>query len=124
MRPVAINGELWRVVRVPAGDPRLIDRTGVPRVATTSPSSREIAVLDSLVPPLLDRVVLHEVAHAITVSWALLPELRSAALRDDLTRLEEWSARLVENHAMEAVNAASEALGRKVCVRGVCMGHD
>ena len=120
MRPFTVNGETWRVVRVPAGDPRLTDRTGTERLAVTDPSDRTVYVNRRLVPPLLDRVMLHEVAHAITVSWGLLPRLRSDARRGDMTSVEEWAAQLVENHSMEAVQAASEALGRPVCVRGIC----
>ena len=120
MRPFVINGEAWGVVRVPAGDPRLTDRTGTERLATTDPMTREVYVNERVVPPLLDRVMLHEVAHAITVSWGLLPDVRAYTQRGDSTGVEEWSAQLVENHAMEAVKAASEALGRPVCIRGLC----
>lgn len=121
MRPFTVNGQTWRVVRVPAGDPRLVDRTGTARLATTDPSDRAVYVNMRLVPPLLDKVMLHEVAHAITVSWGLLPRLRSDALRGDLTGVEEWSAQLVENHAIEALDATRTALGRPVCVRGLCI---
>jgi hypothetical protein len=122
MRPFVTNGQVWGVIRVPAGDPRLIDRTGTERLATTDPVTRTVSVLEDVQPPLLDRVLLHEVAHAITLSWGLLPSVRSKALIGDLTGVEEWAAQLVENHAIEAVNAASETLGRPVCVRGTCLG--
>lgn len=120
MRPFVINGELWGVARVPAGDPRLIDRTDTPRLAVTDAGERMVYVRADLKPPLLDRVMLHEVAHAITVSWGLLTQVRSDAMRGDLVGVEEWAAQLVENHAMEAVQAARRALGRPVCVRGLC----
>lgn len=120
MRPFVINGQTWRVARVPASDPRLIDRTGTHRLAVTDTADMTVYVNGRLMPPLLDKVMLHEVAHAITVSWGLLPRLRSDALRGDLTGVEEWAAQLVENHSIEALNAASEALGRPVCVRGLC----
>jgi hypothetical protein len=121
MRPFVTNGEVWGVVRVPAGDPRLVDRTGQARLATTDPRTRVISISEGVVPPLLDRVLLHEVGHAITMSWGLLPRMRSEALRGNLVGVEEWAAQLVENHAIEAVMAASEALGRPVCVRGNCL---
>lgn len=105
---------------MPAGDPRLVDRTGTSRLAVTDPTGMVVYVNSELVPPLLDRVMLHEVAHAVTVSWGLLPRVRSDTLRGDVVGVEEWAAQLVENHAMEAVQAASEALGRPVCVRGLC----
>lgn len=120
MYPFVINGDVWRVARVPAGDPSLIDRTDTPRLAVTDARDRTVYVRNDLTPPLLDRVVLHEVAHAITVSWGLLPEVRSGTLRGDIVGVEEWSAQLVENHAMEAVQAARRALGRPICVRGLC----
>lgn len=120
MRPFVINGELWGVARVPAGDPRLIDRTDTPRLAVTDARDRMVYVRDDLTPPLLDKVMLHEVAHAVTVSWGLLPDVRSGVVRGDIIDVEEWAAQLVENHAMEAVQAARRALGRPVCVRGLC----
>lgn len=120
MRPFVINGDVWRVIRVPAGDPSLIDRTNTPRLAVTDALDRIVYVRDDLLPPLLDRVMLHEVAHAITVSWGLLPQVRSGVRRGDMVDVEEWAAQLVENHAMEAVQAARRALGRPVCVRGLC----
>lgn len=120
MRPFVINGDVWGVARLRPGDPRLIDRTGTPRLAVTDPVDRMVYVREDLRPPLLDRVMLHEVAHAVTVSWGLLPRVREDTLRGDTIGVEEWSAQLVENHAMEAVQAASEALGRPICVRGLC----
>ena len=119
MRPFTVNGELWRVVRVSPSDPRLIDRTGERRIATTNPLRREVCVSDELEPPMLDKVVLHEVAHAVTIGYGLLGPLR-ALERPDRWMVEEWAAGLMENHAIEAVKAASEALGRPLCVRGVC----
>lgn len=120
MRPFIVNGDVWRVARVPAGDPSLIDRTGGAKLAVTDSLDRTIYVRDDLLPPLLDRVMLHEVAHAITVSWGLLPEVRSGVVRGDIIDVEEWAAQLVENHAIEAVQAARRALGRPICVRGLC----
>lgn len=120
MRPFVVNGELWRVARVPAGDPRLIDRTDTPRLAVTDSQDRTVYVRDDLMPPLLDKVMLHEVAHAVTVSWELLGPMRSVVPEVAWVDVEEWAAQLIENHAMEAVTATSEALGRPVCVRGLC----
>lgn len=120
MRPFVVNGQVWGVARVPAGDPRLIDRTDTQRLATTDPRTRTVYVSEDVVPPLLDRVMLHEVAHAVTISWGLLAGLRQRLPRRFWVDAEEWAAQLVENHAIEAVRAASESLGRPVCVRGVC----
>lgn len=122
MGPVVLNGRLWRVERVPAGDPRLTDRTGRERLATTDPAAETIWLEATLAPPLLDRVVLHEVAHAITVSWGLLGPLRDEVPRASWVPVEEWAAQLMEGHSIEAINAASAVLGRPVCVWGECLG--
>lgn len=122
MAAFAANGDAWAVTRVPVGDPRLVDRTGRARLATTDPATRTVSVRADVVPPLLDQVVLHEVAHALMVSWGLLPSLRSALPPWAWVAAEEWAAGLVERHAIEAVTAAAQVLGRPVCVRGECMG--
>lgn len=105
---------------MPAGDPRLIDRTGYEKLAVTDPADLTVYVNGNLVPPMLDKVMLHEVAHAITVSWGLISRLRSTIPPESWVNAEEWSAQLVENHAIEAVQAASRSLGRPVCVRDLC----
>lgn len=120
MEPIIINGDVWRVARVPAGDPRLIDRTCNYRLATTDSSTMTICISDQVRPPLLDKVILHEIAHAITVSYGMLDSLRAFLPPYLWVEVEEWAAQLVENHALEASRAASESLGRPLCIGGIC----
>lgn len=120
MRPVTVNGRVWRVIRVPAGDPRLIDRTGTERLATTDPQTFTVSISETVVPPLLDKVLVHEMAHAVTISYGLLHPLHDGIPRESRVHVEEWAARLMERHAIEAAAKASESLGRPVCVRGFC----
>ena len=120
MRPIVINGDVWRVVRVDSGNPHLVDRTGHERLATTDSESMTIYVLSTVKPPLLDKVMVHEVSHAVTVSYGLLDSLRSMIPPSLWVRVEEWAAQLVENHGLEAYDKASDALGRPVCVEGAC----
>lgn len=103
---------------VSPGDERLVDRTGTERLATTDPITRTIYLTSTLTPPRLDRVVLHEVTHALTVSHRLIPALRASVSWVDV---EEWSAQLLENHAIEAIDAARKLLGRPLCVWGTCI---
>ena len=124
MKAITINGDVWRVIRVPAGDPRLIDRTGTCRLATTDPKGRTISISEGVQPPLLDKVLLHEVTHAITVSYDLLRPMRESVPRHSWVPSEEWAVQLVENHAIEAVEAATIVLGRPVCVRGLCLPRE
>lgn len=121
MNPVLINGELWNIERVSPGSPFLIDRTGNQRLATTDPLDRKIYISSDLKPPLLDKVMLHEVAHAITVSHGLLDSLRNSIPDSMWIPVEEWSASLVERHAVEAAILSSKILGRPICILGFCL---
>lgn len=120
MEPIIINGDLWRVARVPAGDPRLIDRTCNDRLATTDSSTKTIYVSDTVKPPLLDKVMLHEISHAITVSYGLLDSLRAILPSYLWVEVEEWAAKLIENHAIESARLTADVLGRPVCIGGYC----
>jgi hypothetical protein len=66
-------------------------------------------------------VVLHEATHAVTISNDLLASLGRMVREGDVAGVEEWAARLVEGHAIEAIDAASVALGRPVCIDGLCV---
>lgn len=72
-------------------------------------------------PPLLDRVMVHEAAHAATVSHGLLGGIRSQVPQELWVPVEEWAAQLVENHGLEVLAAASSSLGRPVCMSGLCL---
>lgn len=103
---VPIGGQLWRVVWCEPGDPRLVVG-GVPRLGSADPVTRAICLRCDLEPPLLDRVALHEAAHAAAMS-------RGSGLEGEL------EAMAVEAHGIEAAHAASQILGRAVCVAGFC----
>lgn len=121
MRPVLINGILWRVVPVHPGHPSLIDRTMTSRLATTDPVRKTIYIRQDIIPPFRDRILLHEVTHAITMSYNLLDDLHRGVPPVYRTHAEEWSANLVEGYAMEAIMKTTEILGRPLCIRGICV---
>lgn len=120
MDAVVVNGQLWRVVRVPVGDPRLVDRTGEPKLATTDPTARAVHIRADLEPPLLDQVAMHEAAHVVSMAHGILPTLHTAIPRASWVRAEEWAASAMERHGLEAADVASRMLGRPACVRGFC----
>ena len=94
--------------KVPPDSPALIDWTGQRRLATTDYDHESIRVSLCLIPPLLDQVLLHEVAHAVI--WP-----------NELPRqIDELVAQEIEHHAIEAIKITSEILGRPVCVNGLC----
>jgi len=114
VRPLVIRGHAWRVVRVSPDDPLLIDRTGMPKLATTDPTTKTIRISNAIMPPLFDKVYLHEASHA-AMEEAGVNDLLAG---DVLT--EELLAWFLENHGIEVVHAVSTSLGRPVCVSGLC----
>lgn len=120
MLPLVIRGHVWGVIRVSPGDPLLVDRTGVPRLATTDPTSRVIRVSSAVPPDMLDRVLLHEATHAIMEEAGINDLLRQLPCGPVLS--EETLAWFLESHAVEAVDAVGRMLGRMVCVDDTCLG--
>lgn len=123
MVPLVVNGQVWRVVRVPVGDPRLVDRTGEPKLATTDPTARAVNLSEGIPAPLADQVALHEAAHVVASAHGMLPSLRAAVTPSSSVAAEEWAAKVMELHGLEAADLASRMLGRPVCVRGFCHGQ-
>jgi hypothetical protein len=122
MRPLILRGHVWRVARVSPDSPFLIDRTGERRIATTDPRTRVIRISESVPIPMFDQVYLHETAHAIMVEAGVTELLEQ--LPDDRQQVltEELLAWFLEHHAIEAIDAASSSLGRKVCIDNKCLG--
>lgn len=121
MLPLIANGQVWKVILVNPNDPRLIDRTGTLRLATTDPATKTVSISAELSPPMLDKVLLHEAAHVMTMAYGLLDQLRSFLPEELWVPVEEWSARLLEDYGVESTLISSEALGRPLCVRGYCV---
>lgn len=69
---------------------------------------------------MLDKVLLHEVAHAVTMSHGLLDILHDLIPEKYWVDVEEWAVQTIENHGIETSALASESLGRPVCVSGFC----
>lgn len=103
------------------GDPRLVDRTGTETVATADPLTATICISTAVQPPYLDRVLLHEVSHAVAMSSGFLEPLHGALPERHWVAAEEWAAQLVERYGIEAAVLASESLGRPLCVGGYCV---
>jgi hypothetical protein len=122
MGPLIARGHVWRVVRVSPDDSLLVDRTGTHTIATADPTSKVIRISTSVPLSMLDRVLMHEAAHAM---------MEEAGVNDLLSRLpderqqvlaEELLAWFLETHAIEVIDAVSSSLGRPVCVAGTCIG--
>lgn len=121
MNPVVIGDDVWIVNIVSPGNPLLVDRTGNIRLATTDGILKTINISSAVIPPLLDKVLLHEITHAITVSYELLDDLHASIPPKSWINVEEWLARFSERYGLEAVILASQSLGRPLCIMGYCL---
>lgn len=102
------------------GHPSLIDRTGTMRLATADPDTGTISISEAVVPPKLDEVLLHEVAHAVAISYGLLDSLHGGIPESGWVHAEEWAAGFSSLYGAEMLALASESLGRPLCIRGLC----
>ena len=118
MQPFVLTGDLGRPVRVDPSDPRLTDRRGRSRLATTDPSTRCVYVSRELRGRDLQTVMTHEVGHCAMVSYGLLEGLRRLIPESSWVDVEEWVCNLLANHGREMLHAANVAIG-PVAVRRV-----
>lgn len=114
--PIVINGDVWRSQAVDPGDPRLRDRTGSARIATTDPSTRRVYLSRELRGPFLDRVLLHEAAHCAMVSYGLLEGLHRIVPEYAWVDVEEWACNFLANYGGEVLQAVNAALPRPVAL--------
>lgn len=111
-----MNGILWDVERVRNDDPRLVDRTGHHKLATTDPSTLEVCISEGATGPLFIKVLVHEVGHCSMISYGLLPSIRRF-VRDDLWwEAEEWLCNYLADYGRDIMRAVSEVLGHDVCI--------
>lgn len=116
MRPFVLNGDVWRPVLVDRDDPRLIDRTGTSRLATTDPSAMCVYLSNGLRGLDLEVVSTHEVGHCAMHSYGLLDSLHVVIPEDTWVDVEGWVCNYLANRGREIIRAASTALGRNVPV--------
>lgn len=87
-------------------DPRLVDRTGGRKLATTDQGTRLVCISEDVGPDLLQNVLIHEACHCAMVSYGLLPNLHAIVAREDAIGIEEWACQFVANYGKQIISAA------------------
>lgn len=113
MQGFVLNGIFWRVRTVRWDSRELVDRTGNLRLATTDPDSRVICLSDRLSGTLKARVLIHEMGHAIMVSYNLIPELHKMVRPEYWIEAEEWVCNFIADYGMTVYDRASKVLGHR-----------
>lgn len=114
MRPFVLNGEVWKPVAVDPWDERLVDRTGLSRLATTDPTTHCVYLSKRLKGRELDTVLLHEIGHCALHSFGLLPVLHSMVEPDEWVAVEEWVCNYFADHYKDLLHAANTAIPRPI----------
>ena len=114
MNPFILNGDIWMPVLVDPDDPRLTDRTGSTRIATTDPDTMCVYLSRDLKGGYLETVLLHEIGHCAMISYGILEDLHRMVPKESWVPVEEWTCNLIANYGLHIFHAASTALGRAI----------
>lgn len=109
-----MNGRRWEAVTVPEWSEKLVDRTGFRRLATTDPYTSMIYITRSLKGALLETVLIHELGHALAVSYGMLSAIHSVVRPERWIDAEEWLCNYVATYGREIFDIASNLLGYEV----------
>lgn len=106
-----MNGELWKIILVPADSDVLIDRTGKLTVATTDPELRTVYLSKDLRGKFLTKVLIHELGHCAMVSYYLLDDIHRMVKPEYWIEAEELICNIIAEYGMNIFSIAFSKLG-------------
>lgn len=106
-----MNGLHWNVRWTNSADPILVDRTGSLTVAVTDPDTMTIYLSNQLRGGLLTTVVLHELSHAMMISYGYLEQIHRYCKKRHWVDTEELIANLIAQQAKEIFQRAYDIVG-------------
>lgn len=106
-----MNGLRWNVRWTKSTDPILVDRTGSLTVAVTDPDTMTIYLSNGLRGSFLTTVVLHELSHAMMISYGYLEQIHKYCKKRHWVDMEELIANLIANQAKEIFQRAYDIVG-------------
>lgn len=77
----------------------------------TDPSCLTIFMASSLGGPFFTRVLIHELAHAATISYGLLEQIHALVPRSNWIEMEEWICNFIADYGYAIFSAAYRVLG-------------
>ena len=106
-----MNGDWWSVRWTNPTDPILVDRTNVLTCAVTDPDTMTIYLSNQLSGNFLTTVVLHELSHAMMVSYGYLDIIHKYCKKRYWIDMEELIANLISQQAKEIFERAYDIVG-------------
>ncbi len=106
-----MNGDFWTVRFVNPTNRILVDRTGTLTVGVTNPVDRTVYLSNALRGNFLTRVTLHELAHAMMISYGYLEQIHLYCKKQYWIDMEELIANLIADRAYEIFERAYDIVG-------------
>lgn len=106
-----MNGDFWTVRFVNPTNRILVDRTGTLTVGVTNPVDRTVYLSNALRGNFLIRVTLHELAHAMMISYGYLEQIHLYCKNRYWIDMEEFIANLIADRAYEIFERAYDIVG-------------
>ena len=106
-----MNGLRWRVRFTYPTDPVLVDRTGTLTIGVTDSATMTIYLSNKLRGEFLTRVVLHELSHAMMISYGYLEQIHRYCKKRHWVDMEELIANLIAQQAKEIFKRAYDIVG-------------
>ena len=106
-----MNGLRWRVRFTYPTDPVLVDRTGTLTIGVTDSATMTIYLSNELRGSFLTTVVLHELSHAMMISYGYLEQIHRYCKKRYWIELEELIANLIADRAYEIFQRAYDIVG-------------
>ena len=106
-----MNGLRWRVRFTYPTDRVLVDRTGALTIGVTDSATMTIYLSNKLRGEFLTRVVLHELSHAMMISYGYLEQIHRYCKKRYWIEMEELIANLIADRAYEIFQRAYDIVG-------------
>ena len=106
-----MNGDLWHVKIVSPYSPKLVDRTGDLKVATTDPVSMTVYLSSQLTGDFFNTVLVHELGHCAMISFNLIDYIHSHVAPEYWIDVEEFMCNFIADYGLKIFRTAYDLFG-------------
>ena len=111
MNSFYMNGYLWHVKIVDPYSPKLVDRTGELKVATTDPIDLCVYLSNRLDGDFFNTVLIHELGHCAMVSFDLIDYIHSHVAPEYWIDVEEFMCNFIADYGLKIFRTAYKLFG-------------
>lgn len=106
-----MNGYLWHVKIVSPYSPKLVDRTGGLKVATTDPVDLCVYLSDQLEGDFFSTVLIHELGHCAMISFGLIDYIHRHVEPENWINVEEFMCNFIADYGLKIFRTAYQLFG-------------